>query len=144
MVKRFEPWPKKDLRKRFWNRLRKIGEGNPPHYKFRYIPSLKLTAKAPRNGWLEYYFPIEEAYFQGLCWFQGGYKPCKFMANILPYQLVFFSRSSFLNHQQYVLLKSPQICWWGFFGNNQILGYQLSVCCPSWKTGAFFPRFHQI
>ena len=30
-------------------------------------PSLKLTAKAPKNGWLEYYFPIGEAYFQGLC-----------------------------------------------------------------------------
>ena len=22
---------------------------------------------APENGWLEYYFPIGEAYFQGLC-----------------------------------------------------------------------------
>ena len=22
------------------------------------VPSLKLTAKAPENGWLEYYFPI--------------------------------------------------------------------------------------
>ena len=29
------------------------------------VPSLKLTAKAPENGWLEYYFPIGEAYFQG-------------------------------------------------------------------------------
>ena len=28
------------------------------------LPSLKLTAKAPKNGWLEYYFPIGEAYFQ--------------------------------------------------------------------------------
>ncbi len=31
------------------------------------VPSLKLTAKAPENGWLEYYCPIDEAYFQGLC-----------------------------------------------------------------------------
>ena len=31
-------------------------------------PSLKLTARP-----LEYYFPIGEAYFQGLRWFQGGY-----------------------------------------------------------------------
>ena len=29
------------------------------------LPSLKLTAKAPKKGWLEYYFPIGEAYFQG-------------------------------------------------------------------------------
>ena len=27
---------------------------------------------APKNGWLEYYFPIGKAYFQGLCQFQGG------------------------------------------------------------------------
>ena len=25
------------------------------------------TNIAPKNGWLEYYFPIREAYFQGLC-----------------------------------------------------------------------------
>ena len=25
------------------------------------------TNMAPENGWLEYYFPIGEAYFQGLC-----------------------------------------------------------------------------
>ena len=30
------------------------------------VSSLKLTANAPENGWLEYYFPIGEAYFQGL------------------------------------------------------------------------------
>ncbi len=29
------------------------------------LHSLKLTAKAPKNGWLEYYSPIGEAYFQG-------------------------------------------------------------------------------
>ena len=28
------------------------------------LPSLKLTAKAPENGWLEYYFPFRTAYFQ--------------------------------------------------------------------------------
>ena len=32
------------------------------------VPSLKLTASLPpRNGWLEYYFPIGKANFQGLC-----------------------------------------------------------------------------
>ncbi len=31
------------------------------------VQSLKLTAKAPKNGWLEYYFPIGMAYFQVLC-----------------------------------------------------------------------------
>ena len=29
-----------------------------------FLPSLKLTAKAPENGWLEYYFPIRKAYFE--------------------------------------------------------------------------------
>ena len=28
--------------------------------------TLPETNIAPENGWLEYYFPIEEAYFQGL------------------------------------------------------------------------------
>ena len=28
------------------------------------VPSLKLKSKAPKNGWLEYYFPIGDAYFQ--------------------------------------------------------------------------------
>ena len=28
------------------------------------LPSLKLTAKAPENGWLEYQFPLGMAYFQ--------------------------------------------------------------------------------
>ena len=27
----------------------------------------ETTAKAPKNGWLEYYLPIGEAYFQVLC-----------------------------------------------------------------------------
>ena len=27
----------------------------------------KTNIFAPTNGWLEYYFPIGEAYFQGLC-----------------------------------------------------------------------------
>ena len=31
------------------------------------ILTLPETNIAPKNGWLEYYFPIEEAYFQGLC-----------------------------------------------------------------------------
>ncbi len=31
------------------------------------LPSLKLTAKAPENGWLEYYFPFGKPYFQVLC-----------------------------------------------------------------------------
>ena len=29
------------------------------------ILSLRLTAKAPENGWLEYWFPFGKAYFQG-------------------------------------------------------------------------------
>ena len=29
--------------------------------------TLPKTNIAPTNGWLEYYFPIGEAYFQGLC-----------------------------------------------------------------------------
>ena len=36
------------------------------------IPSLKLTAKAPENGWLEYFlvsFLGQKAYFQVLCVF---------------------------------------------------------------------------
>ena len=35
------------------------------------IPStlLKLTAKAPENGWLEDYFPFGKAYFQVPCYF---------------------------------------------------------------------------
>ncbi len=30
------------------------------------ISTLPETNIAPENGWLEYYFPIGEAYFQGL------------------------------------------------------------------------------
>ena len=29
--------------------------------------TLPETNIAPKNGWLEYYFPIGKAYFQGLC-----------------------------------------------------------------------------
>ena len=29
--------------------------------------TLPETNIAPKNGWLEYYLPIGEAYFQGLC-----------------------------------------------------------------------------
>ena len=29
--------------------------------------ALPETNIAPKNGWLEYYFPIGKAYFQGLC-----------------------------------------------------------------------------
>ena len=32
------------------------------------------TNIAPKNGWLEGYFPLKRAYFQGLCSFQGGYQ----------------------------------------------------------------------
>ena len=31
------------------------------------IFTLPETNIDPENGWLEYYFPIGEAYFQGLC-----------------------------------------------------------------------------
>ena len=34
---------------------------------FKTPPTLPETNIAPTNGWLEYYFPIGEAYFQGLC-----------------------------------------------------------------------------
>ena len=37
-----------------------------------HLPSLKLTAKAPENGWLEYYFPIGMAYFQVLLLLVSG------------------------------------------------------------------------
>ncbi len=30
-------------------------------------PTLPETKIAPKNEWLEYYFPLGEAYFQGLC-----------------------------------------------------------------------------
>ncbi len=33
---------------------------------FNLVNTLPETNIAPENGWLEYYFPIEEAYFQGL------------------------------------------------------------------------------
>ena len=34
--------------------------------KFCQIHLYTLPETAPENGWLEYYFPIAEAYFQGL------------------------------------------------------------------------------
>ena len=37
------------------------GQGDNPIY------TLPETNIAPENGWLEYYFPIGDAYFQGLC-----------------------------------------------------------------------------
>ncbi len=40
-------------------------------YKKIWNSTLPQTNIAPENGWLEYYFPIGEAYFQGLG--QGGY-----------------------------------------------------------------------
>ena len=36
-------------------------------FSLRCLPSLKLTAKAPENGWLEDEFPFGKDYFQGLC-----------------------------------------------------------------------------
>ncbi len=35
-------------------------------FSFRALDTLPKTNIAPTNGWLEYYFPIGEAYFQGL------------------------------------------------------------------------------
>ena len=35
-------------------------------YNYIYMDTLPKTNIAPTNGWLEYYFPIGEAYFQGL------------------------------------------------------------------------------
>ena len=39
-----------------------ISDKNQPN-----VGTLPETNIAPKNGWLEYYFPIGEAYFQGLC-----------------------------------------------------------------------------
>ena len=36
-------------------------------YKQWFFDTLTKFNIAPENGWLEYYFPIGEAYFQGLC-----------------------------------------------------------------------------
>ena len=37
------------------------------------MDTLPETDIDPSNGWLEYYFPIGEVYFQEICLFQGGY-----------------------------------------------------------------------
>ena len=46
-------------------------------------PSLKLTAKAPKKGWLQYYFPIGMAYFQGrtVSFREGKSSPKNYEAN---------------------------------------------------------------
>ncbi len=36
-------------------------------YALRIYITIPETNIAPKNGWLEYYFPIGKAYFQGLC-----------------------------------------------------------------------------
>ena len=65
------------------------------------VPSLKLTAKAPTNGWLEYYFPIGEAmlvsekgYSCIFRWhvFQDGYIPRSQLIVVILYlaRLTFF------------------------------------------------------
>ena len=46
--------------------------------------TLPKTNIAPENGWLEYKFSSGMVYFQGLCYFQGGYK-------MGPYQLYTWS-----------------------------------------------------
>ena len=38
-----------------------------PKEKLKATDTLPETNIAPENGWLEYCFPIGEAYFQGLC-----------------------------------------------------------------------------
>ena len=43
--------------------------------------TLPETNIAPTNGWLENNFPIGEAYFRGLCQFQGGYFTPKTTSN---------------------------------------------------------------
>ena len=45
-----------------------LGHPSTPTGKFKQFlnPTLPETNIAPTNGWLEYYFPIGEAYFQGL------------------------------------------------------------------------------
>ena len=37
-----------------------------------FVHTLPETNIAPKNGWLEYYFPIGEAYFQGLLLLVSG------------------------------------------------------------------------
>ena len=47
-----------------------------------HLPSLKLTAKAPKNGWLEYYFPIGfQPIFRGYVSFREG-KHSSFLRNL--------------------------------------------------------------
>ena len=42
-----------------------LGKGNGTLKKWAIFGTLPETNIAPKNGWLEYYFPIGEAYFQG-------------------------------------------------------------------------------
>ena len=42
-----------------------MGSSQARPYFTTHVPSLKLTAKAPENGWLEDYFPVGKAYLQG-------------------------------------------------------------------------------
>ena len=46
-----------------WNRGEKTNTWLPENL---WTNTLPKTNIAPTNGWLEYYFPIGEAYFQGL------------------------------------------------------------------------------
>ncbi len=64
------------------------------------LPSLKLTAKAPENGWLEYYFPIGEAYFQGLLLLVSG--------RVFPYWNGPFWGDEFVHFQARVTVKPPK------------------------------------
>ncbi len=43
---------------------RNVGEDKSPKAATATLPETNI---APKNGWLEYYFPIGKAYFQGLC-----------------------------------------------------------------------------
>ena len=46
----------------------------PRHLKSVKSGTLPETNIAPKNGWLEYYFPIGEVYFQGYVSFREGKK----------------------------------------------------------------------
>ena len=71
------------------------------------LPSQKLTARPPKNGWLGNDFPFGKPYFQVLLLIEeilhhlGCINPCKLIMVDSPYQLVI---AGFLNHQQVLVV----------------------------------------
>ncbi len=99
------------------------------------IPSLKLTFFAPKNGWLEYYFPIGEAYIQGLCWFQGGY-----LLSVFTFLPLWKKEHQSMDHFDIIAdmwqPNLPWLCWYsslrmpGINNKNILQRYELG-CPPS-------------